>query len=153
MMLESNSDFIVAHRSQYGEDMRAVNGEAGIGVYSHLPNLNMRKYYSQNGETTYKLHINRTGLIDLTSPNNQKSLINYANEHVNKLSKEIVGYIKPKITTTNIHRFGNIIQSYIRDNHPTSHSYILNHKGTGIPSGKQIITHDISGIMHMEKLK
>ncbi len=118
--------------------LKAVHGEAGHGIYAFKPNSEMRSYYTQQGESLYTFDIPDNKIADLTKELDQ--LIPFMKKDIDKTAEQMGGfYVKPKINRENYQRFGRIIEDYIRVHHPDKSAYLVQHKGIGIPTGKQLV--------------
>jgi len=133
---------LIVERSQFGKEMRSFNGEAGNGVYAHLPSKALRNYYTSNGEQSFKIELNKNEVIDLTQSDNLNQLLNFAKTEINKNAKDISGYIKPKVNKNNIQRYGRIIELFIKQVRPWAKAWIVSHSGPNIPTGKQVVITD-----------
>ena len=135
-----------------GGEIVSSPGEAGQGVYAFIPTPSMREYYTSRGEELHQIELDQNKVVDLTSNIEQAKLLAFAKDEVNKLAIEIQGYVPPKINSSNIQRFGRIIEQYILQNHPDSDAYIIGHRGQGIPMGKQVIIHNMSAARVLPQL-
>lgn|GEM_PF-4409776 len=58
--------------------------------------------------------------------------------------KQIPGYVAPKITTTNVQRYGRLVEQFVNERFPGPKAYLVPHKGDGIPTGVQAVIRDIT---------
>jgi len=132
-----------------GGNIRQFNGEAGYGVYAYVaPSNAMKKYYTGNGETLYKI-IPKDDAIFLDFTNDDyllNMLIDYMREHTKKMGKEMQFYTPPKINKANYQRYGNILEEFIMNNYSDVDGWIVQHKGIGIPTGKQVVIRNLDSV-------
>ena len=147
-----SSDTLIAYRSQFGDTLDKADGEAGYGIYAHLPSATLLRYYSKNGENVFKLTLNKNAVIDYTTATNMAALLVFAKSELSNITKTMQGYIVPKVNNKNIQRFGNIITRYTNLYYPNAKAYIIPHYGPGIPTGKQVVITDESAISKIEKM-
>jgi hypothetical protein len=130
-------------RGENAEELTKATGESGDGYYfSPESNHGMVEYYCQNSKHVWiACPKNGCQIADLTSTEHVYKIIELANKNVQRLQKEMAGYIAPKINIGNIQRFPYAIEEYIRENLQNIDAYLTNHKadGTNLPSGKQLI--------------
>ncbi len=136
---------IILERGQLGEvndywDFNSGMGQAGNGIYFYIPNPQMRKYYSKENENIYRVKLkDEANIIDLTKEKEQ--LIDFINK-----DKKIAN-------TSNYQTFAWDIMAYMNKIHPDAHGYIIQHKGIGIPTGKQVILTKPEVIKEIVKIK
>lgn len=131
---------MILERGQFKskDGLNVADGEAGTGIYAYIPNIKMREYYTKNGEDLIFIKINdKSSIIDLTKEVDK--LIFYIRKNIEFLAAQMDFYQIPKITKENYQRFGRQIENYIRENYYNADGYIVQHKGFGVPTGKQVI--------------
>lgn len=124
-----------------------ATGEAGEGIYFSLSKYpQMIRYYKEMTPEGYRVVSahpkNGTIIYDFTKPENLTDLLNYMREEIDKISKRMDYYIKPKINQSNYQRYGTMIEDYIRRKlNGNVDAYIVNHEmsGSNLPKGKQMI--------------
>lgn len=114
------------------------DGEAGRGVYAYVPSAAMRRYYTAAGETVYSLSLIEGDVPDLTG-SEMPLLLSFAKTEFERIAEQMPGYRVPRVSASNIQRFGRIVEQYIAQRHPNAVAYIVPHKGPGIPTGKQVV--------------
>ena len=98
----------------------------------------MRDYYTSQGEELYGFQIDEEKIIDLTKETND--LIRFIKKDIDKTAEFMgEGYVKPKVDRSNYQRFGSSIMEYMVAKYPDASGYTVQHKGFGIPTGKQLI--------------
>ena len=131
-------------RCQHGSDMRATTGEAGHGVYAYPASEanRMRSYYGSGGETVWRLAPQPDAVIvDLTEPGNAAEFLVFARAAARG---SVFGGPAPRISLSNAHRFGSLIERFIGSRYPEADAWLVRHEGAGIPSGKQLIIRSLS---------
>lgn len=146
-ILESKKhhEFIRIEKNPY--ELVHATGEAGTGIYFSLSKYpQMIKYYKKLTPEGYRVisaHPKKETIIyDFTRPENLTDLLSYMREEIDKLSKRMTHYIKPKINQSNYQRYGTMIEDYIRRKlNNKVDAYIVNHEMSGsyLPKGKQMI--------------
>ena len=153
-LLAEHTEHIIVQRHQHGIDgvhsLNQSDGEAGSGIYAHIPSAAMRKYYTQDGENSVNIKLKRSDVIDLTHKTNESHLLSHAKMVIDKNAASMPGYVKPKINKSNVHRFGRIVSNFVETHHPWAKAYITHHKGDGVPTGKQVVIRDTSAIVDMK---
>lgn len=145
LMTENNKhhEFIRIEKNPY--ELVHSTGEAGCGIYFSLSKYpQMIKYYKNSTHEGYRVisaHPKKGTIIyDFTKPENLSDLLNYMREEIDKLSKRMTHYIKPKINQSNYQRYGTMIEDYIRRKlNNNVDAFIVNHEGLNLPKGKQLI--------------
>ena len=128
-------------RCQHGgvpDECNVCDGEAGRGVYAFVPSAAMRRYYTASGEDIYILSLISGHVADLTGSEMPK-LLAFAKAEFEQLAKRMPGYQVPRVSASNIQRFGRVIEQYVAQQYPDSVAYIVPHAGPGIPTGKQVV--------------
>lgn len=142
----------MVERSQFGSILNKADGEAGYGIYAHLPSMALHKYYSKNGELSFALKLDKSRVVDLTTQSNTSQLIEFAKHQVAQRETYGHGYKVPKINKSNIQRFGSLITQFMQRNFPEAGAYIVRHKGPGLPTGKQVVITDESVILDTKEI-
>ncbi len=116
------------------------SGEAGRGVYAYpAKSTPMRNYYNDNTvKDVVKIKFTQGRPVDLTKETQQ--LIAHLKRYQDKLAKNIgPGFIKRPITRDNYHRNCYGIMEYVKQNHPNAPGYLIQHRGPGLPTDKQLV--------------
>ena len=130
--------------------MRATTGEAGHGVYAYPASQakRMRSYYGSGGATVWRLAPNAGAVIvDLTEPGKAVEFLAFARAAAQETA---FGGPAPRITLSNAHRFGSLIERFIGSRHPEADAWLVRHEGAGLPSGKQLIIRSLSAFQVTE---
>ena len=137
---------MILERCQHGEinESSVTHGEAGVGVYAFVPNSGMRTYYTSQGETCWRLELKDGFVADLSRGALLVDLVSFARGQVLENANRIPGYVAPRITTTNIQRYGRLVEMYVRSQLPDAKAYLVPHCGPGIPTGVQAVIRDLS---------
>lgn len=88
-----------------------------------------------------------------TETMNLMQLMAYAESYFNRIADSMGScYKNPKVLKSNYQRYGQMIESFIREIKPDLDGYIVNHQGVGIPKGKQaiIISEDCFSIIYQK---
>lgn len=131
------------------EDITVADGEAGRGVYFSL-SPKVVKYYREKSPSGREIHAMPTrncNLVDFRAKERNFLLIEYIRSRINKLAKEMAGYVKPKVNKKNYQRFGRLIEDYIREFIGDCDGYIVYHGGPGIPSGAQLVVRNLDAFI------
>jgi hypothetical protein len=130
-----------------GGAMRTFSGEAGNGVYAYpvSSRKSMRPYYTSQGETVYLLRMKSDAImVDLTLPGIMADLLAYGRSRIEDRTKDMDNYPHyqpPKLSASNIQRFGGLIEGFIHHRFANVRisGWIVPHKGPGLPTGKQAV--------------
>ena len=128
-----------------------ADGEAGRGVYFSL-SPSVARYYrgmSPSGRVIYARQGKDCHIIDFRAASHNFHLIEYIKVRINKLAKEMSGYVKPRVNKKNYQRFGRLIEDYINEFCPCD-GYIVYHGGPNIPSGAQLVARNLDKFILVE---
>lgn len=134
---------------QRGGEVSQCHGESGFGMYAFVyPNPKMKDYYTRNGEQLLTIVPNKDSVfVDFTKKEIRSNLIVFMKSEVEKMSLSMSGYyVKPKINNKNYQRFGRMIEDFVNLNFPKCDGWIVNHEGSGIPSGKQVVIRNLESV-------
>jgi len=151
-----NHEFVRIEKNPY--ELVHATGEAGDGIYFSLSKYpQMIKYYKDLTPEGYRVisaHPKKGTIIhDFTKPENLMELLKYMREEIDKMSKRMEYYMKPKINQSNYQRYGSMIEDYIRRKlNGKVDAYIVNHEmsGSNLPKGKQMIIINEDGFEYEE---
>ena len=134
----SNVAFI---RGENAESLTKATGEAGFGYYfSPVRNREMVDYYTSDSKHVWMAYPkSECKIADLTQPLHLKGIIDLAVRNREQLKKEMPGYIDRGVNRANYQRNPYTIEEYIRKNLPNIDAYLIAHRGSGIPTGKQLV--------------
>lgn len=119
------------------------NGEAGRGLYAFVPSPVLRRYYTGAGEQAYTLTLLQGRVVDLTREA-KAQFLQFARAETEKVAAEVPGFQKPRITASNLQRYGRLLEQFIAECYADAVAYIVPHKGPGIPTGKQVVIRQLS---------
>lgn len=129
-----------------------ADGEAGRGVYFSLSPavVNYYKNQSPQGRRIVAHDSKDCQIIDFRAAYYNFMLIEYIRSRINKLAKEMVGYVKPRVNKKNYQRFGRLIEDFLNEFHPNTDGYIVYHGGPNIPSGAQLVVRNLEKFILVE---
>jgi hypothetical protein len=133
-----------------------ADGEAGRGVYFSLSTSvgNYYKNQSPQGRRITAIASKDCQIIDFRAAfraaYHNFILIEYIRSRINKLAKEMAGYIKPRVNKKNYQRFGRLIEDFLNEFYPKTDGYIVYHGGPNIPSGAQLVVRNLEKFILVE---
>jgi hypothetical protein len=133
-------------------EITIADGEAGRGVYFALsPSVaNYYKNQSPQGSQITAHASKDCQIIDFRAATYNFHLIEFIKARINKLAKEMVGYVKPRVNKKNYQRFGRLIEDFLNEFYSKADGYIVYHGGPNIPSGAQLVVRDLDKFILVE---
>lgn len=128
-------------RGENAESLTKATGEAGWGYYfSPLQYKEMIKYYTESSKHVWEARPKpECNIEDLTTPEHIKGIIDVANKNSSRLKEQMRYYVEPKFNKGNYQRNPYAIEEYVKLKFPNVDAYLVLHKGTNAPTGKQLV--------------